>query len=117
MTAILFDLNGVFYIGKKAIQGTRSTLEWIKEKGIPFCFLTNTSKLRGFAIEATPESILTPSVIAAQAYGFKGILKQTGKFHPSDLKHEIHPDATINSMTELPERWTTPFRQAFYSFS
>ncbi|MEZ5489422.1 MAG: TIGR01458 family HAD-type hydrolase [Gammaproteobacteria bacterium] len=60
---ILFDLDGVLYVGDRAITGARETLQWLKDRDIPFRFITNTStrtaadladKLRnmGFDIEA-----------------------------------------------------------------
>ena len=60
---ILFDLDGVLYVGEQAIEGARETLQQLRSKDIPYRFITNTStrttadvaeKLRamGFEIEA-----------------------------------------------------------------
>lgn len=59
---ILFDLDGVLYIGDQVVEGAQETLHEIKRRGIPYRFITNTStktaasvanKLRamGFSIE------------------------------------------------------------------
>ncbi len=61
---ILFDLDGVLYVGNQVIEGAGDTLAWLQERHIPFRFITNTStrttadvarKLRGmgFAIDAS----------------------------------------------------------------
>ena len=39
----------------------------------------------------------------AQRAGIKGVLVRTGKFRASDLDSEIHPDAVIDSISDLPE--------------
>ncbi|MEJ2466278.1 MAG: TIGR01458 family HAD-type hydrolase [Candidatus Thiodiazotropha sp.] len=75
MTGILFDLDGVFYIGDRAIAGGASTLAWVQEQGIPHCFLTNTTskprqalvdKLTDLGLTTEPERILTPPVAASR---------------------------------------------------
>lgn len=38
----------------------------------------------------------------AQAVGIKGLLVRTGKFRLSDLECDIHPDAVIDSIADLP---------------
>ena len=40
---ILFDLDGVLYVGDQAIEGASNTLGWLQEQQIPFRFITNTS--------------------------------------------------------------------------
>ena len=71
--ALLFDLDGVFFVGDRAVPGGRDVVEWARRAQIPFLFVTNTTshsraslvaKLSGFGIETTAESILTPVVAA-----------------------------------------------------
>ncbi|MCB1735520.1 MAG: TIGR01458 family HAD-type hydrolase [Gammaproteobacteria bacterium] len=73
MPGILFDLDGVFYVGEQAIPGGMATLDWVRAENIPHLFLTNTSsrprsalvtKLAGFGIDTDPAHILTPPVAA-----------------------------------------------------
>jgi phospholysine phosphohistidine inorganic pyrophosphate phosphatase len=73
MTAVLFDLDGVFYKGDKAIAGAPEVTVWFKEQQILHLFLTNTTsqprtalvrKLDRLGIEVDPSKILTPPVAA-----------------------------------------------------
>lgn len=75
MPGILFDLDGVFYVGEEAVPGGADTLDWVRREGIPHCFLTNTTsrprsalveKLAGYGIDVAVDSILTPAVAAAR---------------------------------------------------
>ncbi len=40
---VLFDLDGVFYIGDEVVKGAANTLAWCRQRQIPFRFITNTS--------------------------------------------------------------------------
>jgi HAD superfamily hydrolase (TIGR01458 family) len=73
MPGILFDLDGVFYVGDRAIAGGAEVLEWVQGQGIPHCFLTNTTskprdalvkKLLGLGLHTEPDRILTPPLAA-----------------------------------------------------
>ncbi|MCL7744599.1 TIGR01458 family HAD-type hydrolase [Guyparkeria hydrothermalis] len=75
MKAILFDMDGVLYVGDRPIEGATETLGWCRREGIPFRFVTNTTskprdalvdKLAAMGIEATIDEILTPPVAARQ---------------------------------------------------
>jgi HAD superfamily hydrolase (TIGR01458 family) len=72
---ILFDMDGVLYNSDRLIPGAVETVAWLRSKGIPHLFVTNTTsrgrgalveKLRGFGIEAAEADILTPPVAAAE---------------------------------------------------
>jgi HAD superfamily hydrolase (TIGR01458 family) len=78
MKGILFDLDGVLYVGERAIDGAVATLEWVARQGIPHLFLTNTSsrprsaivdKLAGMGIRIDGDDILTPAVAASRWLG------------------------------------------------
>ena len=75
MTAVLFDLDGVFYQANQPVPGAAETLLWVKEQHIPHLFVTNTSsrprsalldKFLNFGIETDESHILTPAVAAAE---------------------------------------------------
>jgi phospholysine phosphohistidine inorganic pyrophosphate phosphatase len=75
MPGILFDLDGVFYVGDKAVPGARETLDWVQTNKIPHCFLTNTTskprsdlvdKLDTLGLTTAEDLILTPPVAARQ---------------------------------------------------
>jgi phospholysine phosphohistidine inorganic pyrophosphate phosphatase len=74
MRAILFDMDGVLYNSEEAIPGAAETLAWLRERRVPYLFVTNTTsrgrdalteKLARFGIPASPEEILTPCEAAA----------------------------------------------------
>ncbi len=73
MPGILFDLDGVFYVGGEAISGGAEVLDWVCQQRIPHCFLTNTTskprhalveKLAALGLVADSADILTPPVAA-----------------------------------------------------
>ena len=75
MRGILFDLDGVFYVGDTPVPGGADTLDWVRSNAIPHLFLTNTTsrprtaiaeKLRGFGIEVQAGEIITPPVAAVR---------------------------------------------------
>jgi HAD superfamily hydrolase (TIGR01458 family) len=75
MRAILFDLDGVIYLGDSPIRGAREALAWVRAEGIPHRFVTNTTsrpraqvgdKLRAMGIAVEDALILTPPVAACE---------------------------------------------------
>ena len=75
MRAILFDLDGVIYQGKRPIDGAAEVIDWVRDQAIPHLFLTNTSsrprselcrKLEGMGIAIDPGQILSPPAAAAR---------------------------------------------------
>ena len=75
MSAILFDLDGVLYVGDRAIDGAAEAIGWFNKNDIPHLFLTNTTsksrselveKLSAFGIETRIKDFLTPPVAATQ---------------------------------------------------
>jgi HAD superfamily hydrolase (TIGR01458 family) len=72
--AFLFDLDGVFYADTRPIPGGAEVIARLREQGVPFRFVTNTTskgrvslaaKLQGFGISAEPREIFCPAVAAA----------------------------------------------------
>ncbi len=49
---VLFDLDGVFYVGGKLIPGGNETLAWLRAKGIGYRFVTNNTTLSRSALVA-----------------------------------------------------------------
>jgi phospholysine phosphohistidine inorganic pyrophosphate phosphatase len=75
MQGILFDLDGVLYNSEEPIDGAADVVGWVKEKGIPHLYVTNTTsrgrsalveKLGRFGIVTDPGRIMTPCVAAAE---------------------------------------------------
>ncbi|GAB6136367.1 HAD-IIA family hydrolase [Thermococcus prieurii] len=76
MIGIVFDMDGVLYRGNRPIEGSREVIKYLKEKGIPFVFLTNNStktpeayrqKLLSMGMEVPAERIVT-SGLATRLY-------------------------------------------------
>jgi phospholysine phosphohistidine inorganic pyrophosphate phosphatase len=74
-TAVLFDLDGVFFVGDQPIAGGAQTCAWLAERDVPMHFVTNTTshprsflaaKLTRMGIAATEQQILTPVVAARE---------------------------------------------------
>lgn len=70
---VLFDLDGTVYEGDRAIPGAVDTLAELRARGLPYCFVTNTTskprsavveRLRQAGIAATPEQIFTAPAVA-----------------------------------------------------
>ena len=49
---VLFDLDGVFYVGNKLIPGGNETLAWLRAQGIEYRFVTNNTTLSRSALVA-----------------------------------------------------------------
>jgi HAD superfamily hydrolase (TIGR01458 family) len=74
LQGILFDLDGVVYLGDAPIDGAVAALDWVREYQIPHLFVTNTTsrpraalcaKLARMGIDVASDRILTPPVAAA----------------------------------------------------
>ncbi len=74
-------MDGVIYNSETLIPGAVETLAWVRARGIPHMFVTNTTsrgrgvlveKLAKFGIAATESDILTPCVAAREFMGETG---------------------------------------------
>ncbi len=116
---LLFDLDGVLYVGEELIEGAVEAVGYIKSKKIPCRFLTNTttrsldalfqktSRL-GLAIER--EEIFTPPKIAARYLRKKGnprvllILQENTKLEFAGFRQDdINPDVIV--IGHYSDRW------------
>lgn len=70
----LIDLDGVLYVGDKAIPGARETIEFLSERKYMFRFVSNTTRkcrktisdrLSSMGFDIPEEYIFTPSLAAA----------------------------------------------------
>jgi len=70
---ILFDLDGVIYLGDQPIDGAVEALEWVRTQQIPHLFVTNTTsrprtdlcrKLAAMGIAVDADRIISPPVAA-----------------------------------------------------
>jgi len=78
--AVLFDLDGVLYVGNQIIPGAVEAAQHIHALNLPLAGLTNTTtqprsviakKLAHFAIPIAESDIYTPAALARQAIGNK----------------------------------------------
>ncbi|NJE03873.1 HAD-IIA family hydrolase [Thermococcus sp. MV11] len=76
MIGLIFDMDGVLYRGNEPVEGSRELINFLKEKGVPFIFLTNNStkdpsmyreKLLSIGIDV-PEEVIVTSGLATRLY-------------------------------------------------
>lgn len=99
MKALLFDMDGVVYNSETLIPGAPETLAWVRERGIPHMFVTNTTsrgrgvlaeKLQNFGIPASEEDILTPCVAAREYLMSQDFVGAVALFVPPRSYGEFH---------------------------
>ncbi len=73
--ALLLDLSGVIYVEDEAVPGAIEALSALRDEGIPFRLVTNTTmrprrsileRLERLGIDAEPSELLTPATLAAR---------------------------------------------------
>jgi HAD superfamily hydrolase (TIGR01458 family) len=73
-SGILLDVDGVLVVSWEPIPGAADTLRWLRERGLPFALVTNTTTLsrRGLAarlfdagLQVEPDRIVTASAATA----------------------------------------------------
>lgn len=71
----LIDLDGVVYVGDKAVKGAKEAIEAIRRLGKGVIFLTNdprgssreySKRLKGMGIPASPKEVITSSMAVAE---------------------------------------------------
>ena len=87
---LLIDLDGVLYIGSKPVEGAVEYMNRIVERGVPFRYITNTTRmsrksliesLRSMSFPAEPEWIFSAPMAAKQYVvkkNYKSIFLLTG---------------------------------------
>ncbi len=124
--ALLIDLDGVLYVGEKAVAGSLETVQWLNGNGIPHLFVTNTSsrpgsalveKLARFGIHTDEKRIFSPPVAASQWLATHAPGK-AALFVPEATKAEFgrleeldrHAESGASSVVigDLGKQWTFP---------
>ena len=68
----LIDLDGTVVEANRLIPGVPGTLAWLREKGLPYRFVTNTTskprqaiieKLHGVGLDITPEELFSAPIV------------------------------------------------------
>jgi HAD superfamily hydrolase (TIGR01458 family) len=98
MGAILLDIDGVFHVSGRAIQGGGNAVSKLREDGHRLRFLTNNTtrsrvrlaeELRGFGIELADHELQTTAVAAARALAGKRVLALTMPAIRDDLEGPV----------------------------
>ena len=116
---LLFDLDGVLYVGDELIDGAVETIEYLKGKNIPCRFLTNTTtrsldalfqKTNRLGFPIDKEEIFTPPKIAARYLRKKGkpklslILEENTKQEFAGfVQDDVNPDVIV--IGHYSDRW------------
>jgi len=75
LKAILFDLDGVVYIGSQTLPGAQDVFDWLDLNGRPYCLVTNNStrtpaqyqqKLLDMGIRVPLHAVFTSAMATAQ---------------------------------------------------
>ncbi len=118
--AVLFDLNGVLYVGDSAIDGGRKAIECVRSRGLPCRFTTNTTtssldalhkKLTNLGLPIEKEEIFSPAQAACVylEHHFKNptvhliVADDTKKDFSAFPVAHTNPDAVI--IGDIGDRW------------
>ena len=117
MKGVLFDLDGVFYVEQQLIDGGINCLQWLKDRQIPYRFVTNnttmcrkdlTAKLGRLGLEVDERQILSANyagVLLIEQRGFKRcrlVLRAAAKQdYPTNCLQK--PDAIV--IGDIGNRW------------
>jgi phospholysine phosphohistidine inorganic pyrophosphate phosphatase len=80
----LIDLDGTVVEANKLIPGVPEALAWLREKGLPYRFVTNTTskpreavlaKLRQVGLEISPDELFTAPIIGREYLRSRGLTR------------------------------------------
>ena len=111
MGGALIDLDGTIYEVDRLVPGAREVTRWLRDRGLPFLFTTNTSRksrkavvesLAALGLETTESEILTAPVAAARwltGQGFRRVklmlpASTAVEFEEFDLESD-EPEAVV----------------------
>src|SRR6185437_3402460 len=126
-SAYLLDLDGTLYAGGAAIPGAVETITHLRERGIPFRLVTNTTsrsrrmlvdRMAGYGFRVRPEEIVT-ATLAGLALLRDGGYTRIAPFVPEGALEDLadlelcggtsgRPSAAADAVVlgDLGERWT-----------
>ena len=114
---ILFDLDGVFYVEQQLIPGGIACLDWLREQGIPYRFVTNNTTLSRTNLVAKLQGLGLPvaeqDIVSANYAGVLFLAQRNLKRCRLVLRPEAqldyppncleHPDAIV--IGDIGNRW------------
>jgi HAD superfamily hydrolase (TIGR01458 family) len=139
-SAYLIDLDGTLYADGIAVPGAVAALARLRERGIPFRLVTNTTsrsratlveRLRGLGFQVSPDELFTAPLAAvalARAEGFTRAVPFVPEAAQPDLSplelrggtsgHEPPPDWRPDAVLvgDLGERWTYALLQEAFEY-
>ena len=109
ISGFLIDLDGVLYIGDKAIKGARESIDLLRDKKYSFRFVSNTTRkcrktiaghLSSMGFDIPVENIFTPPLAAI------ALLKNTAKHHcylltTGDVYRDFEHDCFCNNYSKV----------------
>jgi HAD superfamily hydrolase (TIGR01458 family) len=119
--ALMFDLDGVIFVGDEPIAGSVEAVKAIERRGIITRFVTNTTtrprrllmdKLAGLGLEISAEQLFTPAALARRAMERAGAITYR-LMAPPELAEDLGPGRIAAGDTATPD-WVvmglhTPF--------
>src|SRR5690606_4638660 len=117
---LLFDLDGVFYVGDQLVPGGVEALRTLRARGIPHRFITNTTtrsaaalrdKLEAFGLPVTVQQLITAPVATRDYLRREGLTRCRLAVAPEVLEDfagieqvETRPQAVV--IGDIGEAWT-----------
>ncbi|HLS99094.1 MAG: TIGR01458 family HAD-type hydrolase [Porticoccaceae bacterium] len=117
---LLFDLDGVFYVGDQLVPGGVEALRTLRARGIPHRFITNTTtrsaaalrdKLEAFGLPVTVQQLITAPVATRDYLRREGLTRCCLAVAPEVLEDfagieqvETRPQAVV--IGDIGEAWT-----------
>ena len=102
MKGILFDLDGVFYVEQQLIPGGVKCLDWLREQGIPYRFVTNNTTLSRINLVAKLQGLGLPvaeqDIVSANYAGVLLLAKRDLKRCRLVLRPEAQLDYLLNDL-------------------
>ncbi len=117
--ALLIDLDGTVYQFDQLLPGAGDTLAWLRGRGVPLRFVTNSTmrsrsslaaRLRGMGVQADENDILNPVSVAAhylrehQASAYLLVLDDALTEFEGVPQDADHPDFVV--IGDLGDAWT-----------
>jgi HAD superfamily hydrolase (TIGR01458 family) len=131
MRGLLLDLDGTLYVDQDPIAGGPALLETLRERGVPFRCVTNTTsrsrrglveRLWSMGYRISPDEIVNPAVAAsryAAAHGLRRVLALTPEPSLEDLEGLtfVRFDEPCQAVIvgDLGERWDFALLQLAFS--
>ena len=117
---LLFDLDGVLFVGDRPIDGAQETLDGLRKHGVPCRFLTNTTtrsfdslyeKIQGLGLNIGKGEVFSPPRIAARYLRKMGaprcllvLEEDTAKEFAEFPQDDKHPEVIV--IGHYGNRWT-----------